>query len=503
MDAKAGNIDGDKMTMAILMGAMSVYLALIMTVLDGNIVNVALPSMSKHFGVSRSAIVWVVNAYQIVIMMLLLALAALGDIKGYKKVFLFGVAMFTIGSGACAASFSYSMLLISRAIEGIGAAAIMSVNIALIRLVYPRKFLSRGLSYNAIIVGAATAVGPTLAGAILSFTSWHWLFIINIPIGMAALLVGIKHLPSWKPSDTEKCLKFDKVSAVESAIVLGLFVNVIEEFSSKSSHWLTVLQVAVIVVLGFFFMRRQIKSKFPLLPVDLFRNRSFTGSISSSTVNFMSTMLALVSLPFFLKEDLGYDVLHVGLLIAPWPLALIVASYIAGRIGNKVNLSTLSAIGMAIAAIGLWLLYVEPTHGGFWDIAWRMAICGFGFGIFKTPNNVLLVKSAPLDRTGAAGGMKSTARLLGQCVGTALVAIIFRNATVAHSSRLCLLLGVICAVAAMLLSLIAINRPENHPCACAQNQQSTDTPTSTNASTAQSAGASSTKAQASAPTSAS
>lgn len=453
-----------KMTMAIFMAAMPIYLALTMTVLDGNIVNVALPSMSQHFHVSRATIVWVVNAYQIVIMMLLLALASLGDVKGYKKIFLFGIVVFTLGSAACAASTSFPLLIISRAIEGLGAAAIMAVNIALIRVVYPPRFLSRGLSYNAIIVGGATALGPTLAGAILSITTWHWLFIINIPIGIAAYFIGVKYLPFWRPTEGNERPTFDKVSAVESAIIFGLIINLIEGFSRPHSHWLEWGQLIFLGVLGFFFIRRQMGQEFPLFPMDLFKNPAFTFSLTSSTANFMATMLAMVSLPFFLKEDLGYNVLHVGLLLSPWPLALIVASFVAGRLGARLNSSMLSAVGMAIAAFGLWLLYMEPAHGGFFDIAWRMAVTGFGFGLFKTPNNLLLVHSSPFNRTGAAGGVKSTSRLFGQCVGTALVAIIFRTSTVAHSSRMCLLLGVGCAIVALALSLCSIRRPENYAC---------------------------------------
>lgn len=454
-----------RMTHAIFMGALVIYLALTMTVLDGTIVNVALPSMSKHFHVSRSTVVWVVNAYQMVIVMLLLAFASLGDLKGYKKVFLWGAIIFTAGSAVCAASFSFTMLVLARALEGVGAAAIMSVNIALIRMIYPPKFLSRGLSYNAMIVGGAAAIGPTLSGAILSIGSWHWLFIINIPIGLATWWLGVKHLPADSAIEhNPNKPKFDKVSAIESAIIFGLLINLIEGFSQHTPQWVSWTEGITILVLGYFFLHRQFKMPLPMLPVDLFKNPAFSLSISSATVNFMASMIAMVSLPFFLKEDLGYNVLHVGILLAPWPIAQMIASYFAGPLGARFNSSALAAVGMGIAAFGMWLLYSEPNNAGFWDIAWRMAVCGLGFGLYKTPNNLLLVHSSPMERTGAAGGLKATARKFGQCVGTALVAVIFRSASVDHSSRVCLLIGALCTIVALVLSLSSIRRPENDYC---------------------------------------
>ena len=173
----------------------ALQIVLVMTVLDVTLVNVALPVLADKFSVSNSATVWIVTIYQLVITMLLLPVSSIGDLHSYKRTFLVGVVIFTLSSALCAAAQGYTMLVIARAIQGIGAACVMGVNIALVRLIYPREILGRGMALNAMCIAIATAAGPTIAGAILSITSWHWLFLINVPLGIAAFCIGWKLLP--------------------------------------------------------------------------------------------------------------------------------------------------------------------------------------------------------------------------------------------------------------------------------------------------------------------
>ncbi|MDE5785675.1 MAG: MFS transporter, partial [Duncaniella sp.] len=163
----------------------ALQIVLVMTVLDVTVVNVALPVLAEKFSISNSSAVWIVTIYQLVITMLLLPVSSIGDLHSYKKTFLFGVALFTLSSAMCAAAGSFTMVIIARAIQGIGAASVMGVNIALVRLIYPREIIGRGMALNAMCIAIATAAGPTIAGAILSIASWHWLFLINIPLGIA------------------------------------------------------------------------------------------------------------------------------------------------------------------------------------------------------------------------------------------------------------------------------------------------------------------------------
>ena len=198
----------------------SILMVLVMTVLDGTLVNVALPVLAVDLGIADSSAVWIVTVYQLMITMLLLPLSSLGDLYSYRRNYLIGVVVFTLSSGFCAMSGGLALILTARALQGIGAAFVMSVNIALTRLIYPREILGRGLALNAMVIAIATAAGPTLAGCILSVASWHWLFLINIPFGIIAFIIGKRLLPHNPPRYGKPA--FDWISGICNAVVFGL-----------------------------------------------------------------------------------------------------------------------------------------------------------------------------------------------------------------------------------------------------------------------------------------
>lgn len=438
-------------------GAIAVLLAIMMSVLDGTIVNVALPTLTQEFSISPSSAIWVVNAYQLMITVSLLSFASLGDLYGYKKVFLSGMGLFVVASLLCALSGSFWMLVASRVLQGFGAAAIMSVNAALLRLIYPPKYLGRGLGFNAMVVAVSAASGPSIAGAILSCLSWHWLFLINLPIGLLAWTIGYRLLPKNPPR--EKHRSFDFVSAVANALTFGLLLYSFEGFVHEENRHLIYIQLGLLVIVAFYFIRRQLRMEEPLLPVDLLKIPIFSLSMCTSIASFSAQMLAMVSLPFFLQNVLDYSAAEIGLLLTPWPLATILTAPLAGRLLEKVHPGMLGGIGMLIFAGGLFSLYMLPPHPAEWNIMWRMILCGMGFGLFQTPNNFTIVSSAPTYRSGAASGMQGMARLIGQTLGTTLVALLFRLFVGDDGVQSCLLLSVIFALAAGVVSSLRISQP--------------------------------------------
>lgn len=437
-------------------GVIAVLAAIIMSVIDGTVVNVALPTLSQQFGASPSQTIWVVNAYQLVITVSLLSFASLGDIYGYRKVFLCGVAVFGMASLACALSDSLWVLVGARVVQGFGAAAVMSVNTALIRLIYPPEFIGRGMGINAMVVSVSVAAGPSLAGAILSVASWHWLFAINIPIALVAFFTGKAFLPDNPPRQHR--WRFDKVSAVGSALTFGLLIYTLEGLAHRQNREMIAVQLALLAVIGYFFIRRQKKQEAPILPVDLLRIPIFSLSIGTSVCSFTAQMLAMVSLPFLFQDFMGLSVVETGLLLTPWPLATIVAAPIAGRLVEKVHPGLLGGIGMAVFAVGIYLLLNLPGDPSHVDILWRMAVCGAGFGLFQTPNNVTIVSSAPKARSGGASGMLGTARLLGQTLGTTLVALMFRLGLSENASHDCLTLAMGFALLAATVSSLRLSQ---------------------------------------------
>jgi DHA2 family multidrug resistance protein-like MFS transporter len=435
--------------------ARAVWLAIAMSVLDGAIANVALPTIAARLDAVPGVSVWIVNAYQLAITVLLLPLAALGDRIGYRRVYLPGLAVFTLGSGLCALSHSLAGLIAARIFQGFGAAAVMSINAALVRSIYPGAMLGRGMGYNALVLSVSAATGPTLAAAILSLGDWPWLFAINLPIGLAALAVGARCLPH----STGHGRAPDYPSALLSALTLGLLVFGTETLTREGLRPGAPLVLGGLA-LGVLLYRRERHRAAPLVPLDLLRIPIFALSIATSITSFAAQMLAYVALPFLLQNLLGRSVVESGLLMTPWPLAVGCAAPIAGRLADRHPAGLLGGVGLAILAVGLFALSRIGVGSSDLDIAWRMALCGIGFGLFQSPNNRTMIAAAPRERSGAAGGMLATARLLGQTSGAVAVAAGFHWGGVGAGHLLLVLAAGAAAVAAG-TSLLRLRVP--HP----------------------------------------
>lgn len=437
------------------LAVIAVLAAIMMGVLDGTVMNVALPTLSKEFGVTPSDIIWVVNAYQLVVTMMLLGFAAIGDVFGYKRVFLCGVSIFVTASAMCAMSSSFEMMVASRVLQGIGGACTMSINTALLRIIIPSNRLGRVMAANAVIVAVTAASGPALGGAILSVGHWSWIFLMNIPLGLAALVLGWKLLPYNPPQKNKR--KLDGQSVVMNAVFFGLLIYTIEGMAHDGFSTLLFLQAVIAVIVGVLYIRRQLQIPMPILPVDLFRIPIFSMSIGCSISCFTAQMMALVSLPFFMQHSLGMSAAQTGLLLTPWPLATTLTAPLAGRLIEKVHPGILGAIGMSVFATGLCLLIMLDGGADSLDLAWRMAVCGIGIGLFQTPNNVTITTSAPIQRSGGASGMLGTARVLGQTLGTAIVAVLFHlMGNSGGSEQVCLWVALSLAAMAGVLSTLRI-----------------------------------------------
>jgi DHA2 family multidrug resistance protein-like MFS transporter len=433
---------------------LTIALGLIMAVLDGAIANVALPTIARDVHADPASSVWVVNAYQLAVMVSLLPLASIGEIVGYRRVYQVGMAVFTLASLGCALSGSLLTLSAVRVVQGLGASGIMSVNTALIRFIYPRRMLGTAMGINALLVAISSAIGPTVASGILSVASWQWLFAVNVPIGAVALVIGLKSLPHIRGV----AHRFDVISAVLNALAFGLLIAGIDAAGQGARSSVIAAEFGIAVLAGCALVWRQLPQATPLLPIDLLRIPVFALSIGTSVSSFAAQMLAYVSLPFYLQDVLGRSQVQTGLLLTPWPLAVAVAAPVAGRLADRYSAGVLGGIGLTLLAIGMALLAMLPVHPATADIIWRMALCGLGFGLFQTPNNRAMIGAAPRNRSGGASGMLATARLFGQSTGAALVAVAF-SVHPRHGTTIALITGVVfAAVAACISSLRVLNR---------------------------------------------
>jgi DHA2 family multidrug resistance protein-like MFS transporter len=422
--------------------AMLTYLiGLSMSVLDGNIANTALPNIAVQLHASPAASIWVVNAFLLAVSICVVPLSSLADIIGYKRIYQVGLAIFTFASIGCSLPHSLNTLILARAVQGIGAACIWSVSAAIMRYTYPRALLGRGIGLSTMVVFVSAAAGPSIASGILAVATWHWLFAINIPFGLLSLSMSGRFLA---PAEGTRH-RWDLWSAVLNAATVTLLIKGIEGVGESQRLEVVGIELAGAAIAGLLLLHRQKLLPIPMLAIDLFDRPAFSLAVWASLSAFMAQGLAFVVLPFYFIDGLGVSQVKAGLLLMPWPITAGLMSHLSGRLADRIPIRLLGTTGMVGMAAGLLLLAFAPAHPTTFQIAWRAAVGGTGFGFFGAPNSRNLVASAPRERSGAAGGISTMSRLIGQSIGIAVVAVIFsvvsHGGVTVHSTSLALRVG--------------------------------------------------------------
>ncbi|MEI2385037.1 MFS transporter [Breoghania sp. JC706] len=401
-----------------LFATLAVLSTLVLVVLDGAIANVALPTIHTELKVSAAATVWVVTAYQLALVMGLLPSAALGQSLGYRKVFAGGVVVFTVASVLCALAPSLTWLVIARFVQGLGAAPLMSLAVALLRHVFPPRMMGRVIGWNALVVALSSAIGPTIGAAVLSVASWPWIFAVNVPIGLV-VLVAVRALPS--PAGSGHAL--DGLSVLLNAAGFGCLVMGADAVIERPETGLPLLAVSAASFIA--LVRREAPRRAPLIPLDLLRRRSFRLSVIASVCCFSAQMSSYVALPFIFQHGFGLSAMMTGIGMTPWPLVVAFAGPVSGRLSDRMNGAVLCAVGGLTLAAGLLMAALWPESGSPVPLVAMTMVCGLGFGLFQVPNNRNMLVSVEPERAGAAGGMQGTARLVGQTTGGLIMTVLF------------------------------------------------------------------------------
>jgi len=439
--------------------AMLTYsIGLAMSVLDGNIANTALPNIATQLHASPAISIWVVNAFLLAVAICVVPLSSLVDIIGYKRVYQVGLALFTMASVGCSLPHSLNTLVLARIFQGVGAACIWSTSAAIMRYTYPRALLGRGIGLGGMVVFTSAAAGPSVASGILAIASWHWLFAINIPFGLLSLSLSERFLAPAKGTRHQ----FDYWSAILNAAAVTLLIRGIDGIGNLERIPVVAAQLIGSLIFGVLLVRRQLSLPIPMLAIDLFKRAIFSLSVASSLCTFMAQGLAFVVLPFYFIDGLGFSQVWAGILLTPWPLAGGITSHIAGRLADRHPIRLLGTAGMAVMSVGLVLLATLPPHPTVFQIVWRAAFGGSGFGFFGAPNNRAMVASAPKERSGGAGGISTMSRLLGQSIGVSVVAVVFQLAAhggvTLHGIHVALLFG----AAFSIVSAMICSVPQPH-----------------------------------------
>ncbi|TAL77669.1 MAG: MFS transporter [Beijerinckiaceae bacterium] len=422
-----------------------------MATLDTAIANTALPTIATDLHAPAADSIWIVNAYQLTVMISILPLASLGEIFGYRRVYISGLVLFTVASLICALAWSLPSLAIARALQGLGGAGVMSVNTALVRYIYPTRRLGRAVGLMALVVAVAAAIGPTMASAVLAVANWPWLFAINVPFGIGAFVLALMSLPHT-PKSTHR---FDWLSAVLNAGTFSFLIMALAEAGHSAPPLRTVGGFAAAIAFGIALVWRQMSLRAPMLPVDLFARPMFALSALTSACSYACQGAAFVALPFYFQGVLDRSQVATGLLMTPWPAAVAITAPLAGRLSDRYAVGILGGCGLVVLAIGMACMTFMPQAPSTFDICWRMVVCGAGFGFFQSPNLKALLASAPHERAGGASGIVATSRLLGQTVGAALVALCLGLMSI-HGTVVALGIGAAFAAAGSLASFLRL-----------------------------------------------
>jgi DHA2 family multidrug resistance protein-like MFS transporter len=407
--------------------AMSV--ATTMSVIDGSIANIALPTIARELHVGAAAIVWVVNAFNLAVTGSLIAAAAYGASLGLTRVYRAGIVVFTAGSLSCALSTSFAFLVAARVAQGVGAAMIMAIAPALVRSIFPRALLVRAFGWNSVIVSAAGAAGPTAGGLLLAVLPWPWLFAINVPLSFVTIALGSKTLPEVSGAGRPP----DVASLLASGVGFSLLVYGIDGFSRRESALAIALEIGIGGAVFAWFVARQFRLPRPIIALDLFRLPVFSSAAGTSIATWTAWGAGFVTLPFVFQLDRGFSPLVAGLLLTAWPLGTALTAPFASRLTDRISVRTIATIGLTVFAVAL-LLYTAFSHVA--PIAALLAfgaIAGVGFGCFQAPNNSELLGSAPPEKSASAGALLATLRVSGQTLGGSIVAITFAWAERAHA----------------------------------------------------------------------
>lgn len=395
--------------------AMGVFLATI----DGSIVNVTLPTLVEELHTNFATIQWVVLAYLLTITTLLLSIGRLGDMIGKKPLYLAGLIIFTTGSALCGLAQNVYQLIGFRVLQAFGASMIMALGAAIITEVFPPEERGKALGINGTMVSIGIISGPMLGGLILQAFSWHWIFFVNIPVGIVGIWMVSRFIP-YKKSVSKQV--FDYTGAITLLIaLLGLLLGLSRSQQTSLVDPVVLALMALGLVFMGIFILVEFKVQQPMIDLRMFRNSLFSVNLITGLMAFIASSGTIFIMPFYLQNVLNYDPSTTGLLMGCLPLTIGILAPVAGALSDRYGTRPLASLGLLILIlgyIGISTLGTTTTAIGY---ILRFLLIGFGVGIFQSPNNSAIMGAVPPSRLGVASGLLSITRTLGQTSGIALL----------------------------------------------------------------------------------
>ncbi|MGO9900313.1 MAG: DHA2 family efflux MFS transporter permease subunit [Solirubrobacteraceae bacterium] len=402
-----------------------VSIGLFMVVLDNLVVNVALPSIHRDLGASIQALEWIVNAYVLAYAVLLLTGAALGDRFGRKRMFIAGISLFTLSSAAAALAPSIGLLIAARASQGVGAAIVTPLTLTLLADAFPPERRGIALGVWSAVSGTGVALGPLVGGAVIQAANWHWIFWINVPIGL--VLIPLAAIRLTDSRGAARRLDLPGVALASS----GLFGIVFGLVQSQSQGWSSpevVIALATGVVLVLAFIAHELRTAEPMLPMSFFAKRSFAVTNVVSLAMYFGMFGSIFFLSVFLQNVLHNTPLQAGVKLLVWTGATMVVSPLAGFFSERYGSRPFMVAGLALQALALgWLATIASVNQSYASMVFPFILAGAGMALVFAPAANAVLASVRTDQTGQASGATNAIRELGGTLGIAVLATVFTS----------------------------------------------------------------------------
>ena len=410
----------------------AVGLCLFLGSVDGSIVNVALPTLMQDFNADFPAVQWVVLAYLLGLTVLMVSMGRLADMIGKKRVFSTGIVLFLLGSALCGLSPNIYVLVVCRFLQSIGAAMMLALGTAILTEVWPSYKRGQAIGFAAGFISLGIVFGPAIGGIMLQYLSWHWIFFVNIPIGAISFALVMLFVPPLRPSGQRE--SFDIAGAASlgfGLLCLTLGITLGQNDGFTAPHVLAMFAAAIALLALFVWLEMRVR--FPMLDLSLFREAQFSLNLFTGTIVFVALAGVVLLLPFYLSLVLKLPELQVGLYMAIVPLIMAVLQPLSGTFSDRLGTRIVSTGGLVFILIGYLLMTSLPDSGSPMGYVWRFLPVAIGMSLFNSPNNSAIMGAAPKHRLGIASALLSTMRTLGQVIGVAVLGAFFYHSLAVHS----------------------------------------------------------------------
>ncbi len=410
----------------------AISMGILLATIDGSIVNISLPTLVRELNTDFATVQWVILAYLLTLAVLLLSVGRLADMIGKKQIYTSGFVLFTIGSFLCGLAPTVYFLILFRVVQAVGAAMILALGVAIVTESFPRKERGMALGISGTVVSVGIVIGPTLGGIIIDALSWHWIFFVNLPVGIVGIFMVIRFVPAIKPVGKQL---FDFPGALTLFISLLAFLFALTVGQNMGfTDWRTLALFAVwtIFLVAFIVIEKRVVQ--PMIDLTLFRNSLFSINLITGFITFVAIAGMFILFPFYLENILGYNTREVGLLLAVVPISMGVIAPISGSFSDKFGTRIISFIGLIFLLLGYALLTSLTTQTTTLTLILSMLPLGVGMGIFQSPNNSAIMGAAPPDKLGIVSGMLALTRTLGQSTGIAVLGAIWAAFTFRYAN---------------------------------------------------------------------